>query len=1158
MSIQAANPQINATVTASAGSGKTWMLVTRILRLLLSGAEPGSILALTFTRKAAAEMQQRLSERLYQLATVENAELIQLLKELDLDTGYTLKARNLYEAHQYCDYPVRTLTFHSFCQDLLSRFPLQADIPPGFDLLDSADLLIQQARDALYSEATLDMQGELARHLEQLMRLTDGLFNLDKVLHSFLQHRSDWWAYTDTCTDNDRVSSVEHACQRLAQQLELNTDELDAKQHYTAFFSVPAIEQLASYAKLLALNPTKTNLKKADRLACCLAEEAFNKQAFTEVQACFIKKDGGVYALKNSSTLRKKLGDDSADTLLQLHELIPARIDSTQDMLKKIHTYQLNQHWFYCGEKFIEHYQTLKRQQRLLDFTDLEWRSYKLLQNSENALWIQYKLDQQIQHLLIDEFQDTNPTQWQLILPLLEEMAAAESEKQRSVFLVGDEKQSIYSFRRAKPELQQQAADWLAEHLNAQAFPLNKSWRSSPAIIDLVNAVFQQDEFKQKLPAFVSHQTHLEQLPGKVEALPLWHMTTSGEQADGIYCRNPLQQPRPETPDIHQKEAQQIAQHIRQLVGQKTPVVEAGRTRAVTYNDIYILLRKRAHVADYERALRDAGIAYLGTNRGTFLSCLEIQDMLALLSTLLTPFNNLSLAQVLKSPLFCATDDDLQLIAAVDKGNWFERIAHLSESLDPHHPLHRAWHYLTQWRALADRIPVHDLLDKIFSDADVQERYQRTTPEPLQARVAANLTLFLQMALDLDSGRYPSLMHFLLYLRSLQNTPSDAPDEAPMQTREPRVKIMTIHASKGLEAPVVYLADTISTSRDKSSLSTLINWPVENKQPEHFLLIPRARQQDNTTTKLNQLHKEAQQKEDANLLYVAITRARQYLFISGCQPDKGPFTNWYQPVFTALQSMTGNQDDEHLTHQFGETGQFDETGHLDEALDTAAKGEAQKPQKHFRIDPALSQKIPRHRTQRISTLQSTLAPSYVDATSGHSFAPSETDDEDAQLRGIAIHRLLELLASESSKLDFAALKTDILQCVANEMPPVNNALLEDWFNIAVKNIQHEDLQIIFKPDNALHVYNECPIQYFLKQQLVYGVIDRLIITENEILIIDYKTHANAGADNLAHLAQHYQQQMQLYTNGVKQLWPDKPVKTYLLFTECMQLFEMRL
>ena len=162
MSIQAANPYINATVTASAGSGKTFMLVTRVLRLLLEGVEPGSILALTFTRKAAAEMQQRLSERLYQLATVDDEKLLKLLSELDLGSDYQQKARRLYEAHQYCDYPVRTLTFHSFCQDLLARFPLEADVPPNFDLLESADLLIQQARDALYSEATLDMQGELA------------------------------------------------------------------------------------------------------------------------------------------------------------------------------------------------------------------------------------------------------------------------------------------------------------------------------------------------------------------------------------------------------------------------------------------------------------------------------------------------------------------------------------------------------------------------------------------------------------------------------------------------------------------------------------------------------------------------------------------------------------------------------------------------------------------------------------------------------------------------------------------------------------------------------------------------------------------------------------------------------------------------------------
>jgi len=1151
MSIQAANPYINATVTASAGSGKTWMLVTRIIRLLLEGAEPGSILALTFTRKAAAEMQQRLSERLYQLATVEPAELARQLKDLGLDTHYELKARNLYEEHQYCDYPVRTLTFHSFCQDLLARFPLEADVPPDFSLLDSAELLIQQAREALFSDAALNMQGELAASLEQLMQLSGGLFNLDKVLNSFLQHRSDWWAYTDNRADNSE-SSFDYARQQMVQTLELDTDSLDSAPHFSAFFSDRTIEQLKTYAKLLALNPTKTNLQKADRLACCLATGPFNENSFAEVRICFIKKDGNVFALKDSATLRKKLGDDSADTLLELHELIPARILNTLETLKKIHTCQLNHHWFYCGEKFIEHYQTLKRQQRLLDFTDLEWCSYKLLQNSDNALWIQYKLDQQIQHLLIDEFQDTNPTQWQLILPLLEEMAAAEPEKQRSVFLVGDEKQSIYSFRRAKPELQLRASHWLTEHLNAQVFPLNRSWRSSPAIIHLVNAVFQQDEFKQTLPSFVEHRTHLEHLPGKVEALPLWHMTDLAEPDSGVYCRNPLKQPRPETPGIHQQEAQQIAQHIQQLVNNKTPVTEGNKTRALTCNDIFILLRKRAHVADYERALRDEGIAYLGTNRGTFLSCLEIQDMLALLSTLLTPFNNLALAQVLKSPLFSATDDDLQLIATVRNGNWFERIAQLSESLDEHHPVHRAWHYLTQWRALADRIPVHDLLDKIFSDADVHERYHRSTPEPLQPRVAANLTLFLEMALDLDGGRYPSLMHFLLYLRSLQRTQNDAPDEAPMETREPRVRIMTIHASKGLEAPVVYLADTINTSRDKSSLSTLVDWPVENRQPEHFQLIPSAKQQDNISAKLNQRHKDAQQREDANLLYVAITRARQYLFISGCQPDKGPFTNWYQPVFNALEQLTDNTGDAHLIYQYGESEPLN--AETSSNPDTTEAGDEQPP---FEINPALRQKIPRQKTQHIMASRATLAPSYADTTFQQNSLNHGSTDEDAQLRGTAIHRLLELLTSCNRHLNSATLKADILQQLANEIQPETDLQLENWFDIALQNIKHTNLQAIFSPDNALHVYNECPLQYPYKGQRVYGVIDRLILSEDEAVIVDYKTHASANAENLESLSQHYQQQMKLYSDGVKKLWPDRQVKAYLLFTECMSLFQMK-
>ncbi len=1131
MSLQAANPYINATVTASAGSGKTYMLVTRILRLLLEDTPPGSILALTFTRKAAAEMQQRLAERLYQLATADDTQLIKLLSELDLDSSYQQKARALYEAHQYCDYPVRTLTFHSFCQDLLARFPLEADVPPNFDLLESSDLLIQQARDALFNDATLDMQGELSSHLQQLSKLCGGLFNLEKVLNNFLQHRSDWWAYTDkTEADN----KAEYASQKLSQSLKFNADTDPIEQ----FFNDLMIQKILEFSKLLGLAAGKKNLEFAERLSGWLVKTPKDSKNFQLIRACFLTQKNTPLARKDTAALRKKLGDDDADRFLELHEIISNKILDTLDQINKQQCWQLNHHWFYCGEKFIEHYQTLKTQQRLLDFTDLEWRSFKLLQDSDNALWIQYKLDQQIQHLLIDEFQDTNPTQWQLILPLLQEMAAAEPQQHRSVFLVGDEKQSIYSFRRAKPELQQQASDWLKQNLNAQDFPLNKSWRSSPAIINTVNAVFSQDEFLINLPTFIKHETHHQNLPGKVEALPLWNISDVQENTEATYCRHPLKEPRAESSGIHQYEARQIAEHIKQLIDNKTTVEENNRHRPLNYNDIFILLRKRAHVADYERALRDAGIAYLGTNRGTFLSCLEIQDMEALIDTLLTPFNNLALAQVLKSPLFSATDDDLQLLAAPKlKGHWFERLNLLSDELHDQHPLYRAWFYLNEWRTLTDKIPVHDLLDKIFAQSDCLERYKRSTPEPLQARVQANLTLFLEMALNLDSGRYPSLSHFLFYLRSLKNTPSDAPDEAPMETREPRVRIMTIHASKGLEALVVYLADTINVAKDRSSLSTLVDWPVENKQPAHFQLVPPSKSQDSITQSLTKKIKESQKKEDANLLYVAITRARQYLFISGCQPDKGPFTNWYQPVFTALQSLTDNTDDKLLSYMYGEQVNFASS----ETLPT------EDSKATIDIDTALTKKIP-----RITQSETMIAPSRVKSeTVSTNQSGSESTTQNAQLRGIAIHRMLELLCEDSYLSE-----DDVLQKIIFEMHLSQNNELKNWLAIAINNFQHRDLQFIFSPHDALKVYNECPIQYQKDKHLIYGIIDRIIVTDNNVIIVDYKTHQHAKKNNLREISQEYQQQMRFYADGIKPLWPGKKIKAVLLFTECAELYSV--
>ncbi len=1122
MTIEAANPNINATVTASAGSGKTYMLVSRIVRILLQGEEPGGILALTFTRKAAAEMQQRLTERLYELATIDDNELDHQLDLLgvEIDKHSRHQARSLYEFHQYCDFPVRTQTFHSFCQDILARFPLEAGLPPGFDLLESSSLLIKQARNALFNEAALNMNGKLAQNLEALVDVCDGLFNFDKALKSFLDHRSDWWAFTE---------KAEHPCAYATKILETQLDIQSDIDPVKAFFNDLTLQQLKIFAPLLAKNPTKTNIKFADEIAACLVETELNYKIFLRISDCFLTKEQKPRARKDTPTLRKKLAEDS-DKFLELVEILPNKILETYDLINKQKTFDLNRLWYLCGERFLHHYQQLKQQLRQLDFTDLEWQTYKLLQHSENALWIQYKLDQRIDHLLIDEFQDTNPTQWQLILPLLEEMAASELEKPRSIFLVGDEKQSIYSFRRAKPELQAQAAHWLSEHLNAQSFPLNKSWRSSPAIIDSVNAIFQQEKYQSLLPGFSPHETHQETLPGKVEILPLLQQQKEEpdkEENKPLVLRNPLHEPRAEKPSIYLQEGEQIAECIQQLINNQTAIGEGNNAHAITYDDIFILLRKRSHVAFYETALRQAGIPYLGANKGTLLDCLEIKDMEALLDTLITPFNNLSIAQVLKSPLFDATDNDLMLIAKYkDTPLWIDRIAALHTNLDELHPIHRAHVYIKRWQSLADKIPVHDLLDRIYSEGNVLARYDAASPETLKPRVQANLTRFLELALELDSGRYPSLMNFLQHLRELKTLVSDAPDEAPTETTESRVHIMTIHASKGLEAPVVFLADSITSNKDRSSFSVLVDWPAKKVRPDTFQLIPASNNRDSVSQKHIEKQKINHNKEDANLLYVALTRAKQFLFVSACLPDKEPYLNWYLDIKNAL-NMLAKEDDGKLFYQTG-------------TIETAKAGKAKTIRAEIKIDPQLTQRFP-----DLNIQNQIIAPSRTTQAE-----TSLSGDEDGKNRGIAIHRCLDLLTRDNPFSE-----ENIKQTLAAELDlSADDKLIQQCLEESQQLMSKSELKVIFQPENNVKAYNELPIQFKSDKQLVYGIIDRMLVDDDHVLIIDYKSHKQATEKNRDQLTKNYQQQMQLYTEGIRKAWPDKTVKAALLFTHFAELY----
>ncbi|MDQ1363899.1 MAG: ATP-dependent helicase/nuclease subunit [Pseudomonadota bacterium] len=1113
--MNAISPAINATVTASAGSGKTWLLVSRIVRLMLEGHAPGGILALTFTRKAAAEMQQRLAQRLYELATVDDAQLDKLLKEIDLPPTPAIRhsARQLYQQHQYCDYPLRAQTFHAFCQDILARFPLEADVPPGFALLDNETLLKNQAREALFNEAALNMQDELAQQLQDLMQRCGSYEQLKKALHTFIDQRSDWLAYIED-QDNPAGFAANSLLQKLA--VDLNSKP------FTEFFTALTIEQLETFMSLLAQHPIASNLKIVDALRGVLATPG-DDASFSVVQNCFLTDKGEARkSIKDSKILRSKLGDQT-DTLLQLNSEITANVLAAIDIHNRQQTWHLNQLWYCCGEHYLRHYQKLKRDMRLLDFADLEWKTFRLLRHADNAHWVQYKLDQRIEHLLIDEFQDTNPTQWQLLLPLLQEMAAGENERARSVFLVGDEKQSIYSFRRAKPELQAIASEWLADNLNAESFPLNKSWRSSPAIIDFVNSLFTQDTMHDLLPDFPHHEAHKTDLPGEVVLFPV--QESEKEEAaltEPVSLRNPLSQPREEKVNHHDQEGQQIAQQIRQLIDNRIAVQENGRDRAINFSDIFILLRKRTHVTSYEKALREAGIPYIGANRGSLLDCIEVDDMLSLLDALLTPFNNLALAQVLKSPFFGADDDDLMRIAAHKSTPlWIDRLAEIAQELNDQHPLHRAHQLLGNWSALADHIPVHDLLDRIYHESQLLERYVASTPPALKPRVRANLIRFLEMALDLDSGRYPSLMHFLLHIRELQQQERDAPDEAPMQTGDARVKIMTIHASKGLEASVVFLADTINTDNNRDTLSALVEWPAQHERPTHMQLIPASNARDCISEHYLDIQKLAEEQELAHLLYVAVTRAKQCLYISGCRPSRNIGTDWYTPIENAMRSLT-LATDAPLAWRYKELSPATPAG------------------------PAAS-----------ATAQAVLPPFYFSniTFTGQIISPSTSSDmagangdADGQQRGTLIHRALDLLSRQPPWTP-----NQTLQALSTEMMlPAEDALLAQCLNEAQSVISESTFRNIFFPATNIRALNECSLSYQTDKGQVIGNIDRMLISDNEILIVDYKTH-RVDEQAITALAEKYTSQMRHYARGAHLAWPGRIIKTVLVFTFCRKM-----
>lgn len=1104
------------TVQASAGSGKTYLLVSRLIYLLLQGHTPASILAISFTRKASAEMHCRLLERLYAISRCNEAELNQELQALGLvaNAQNQQRARQLYEGLLSGEQQVRITTFHAFCQELLRRFPLEADVPPGFELAERTGEYRDEAWEAIMTAAAQDPQTPAAQALRYLFAELEQ-FNTRQALDSFLNHRSDWWAYS-----RGSVQPVETAQQQLLVDLDidLNVDPL------TEFFAnAVLLQQIQRFQSGLERHSNKTNDQHAAQLRGVLSGSLSNQERLTLLMDVFLTQKGEPRNRKPGKTLDSKLGVDAATQFIDDHHFICARLLELNELLKSYATYERCSAWYIAGQEYLQHYQHIKQEQRLLDFSDLEWKAYQLLNESEHALWVQYKLDTRLDHILIDEFQDTNPTQWRLLLPLLEELSNQTAERQRSVLFVGDAKQSIYRFRRAEPKLFDSAEHWLRERLNATTLPLSSSWRSSPAIINFVNTLFGSGALHEALPEFHEHSTHKQDDWGQVTLLPLCDETGNSDK-ESIYMRNPLHEPRQERrSERYYREGELIAQHIKILIQQETVIGSPDKGHRLQYSDIMILLRYRTHAEDYERALRDYAIPYIGAERGTLLESIEIQDMQDLLHFLITPYHNLALAGVLRSPLFAVNEDDLLRLAASHNTSWWEVLTQLSVEPQQDCVLSRAYRLLSQWMALSGRLPVHDLLDRIFCEGNVIARYASASPAHMVSRVTSNLTRFLELALEVDSGRYPSLLRFLSWLKELRQQNNEAPDTPPAGEDQHRVQIMTIHSAKGLEAPVVFIADCAGSGRNKHAHQALVHWPVDSEQPEAFLLNPGKEQRDPFTARIFTDYETALQQEDANLFYVAATRCRQLLYVSGSRPQKGETLGWYGHVLhrhgKSIEDITGPS-------LLASHGLMPEAGLL---AKQAPLVEAETAGLHRPLD--------------IAPQEREIAPSR------HAYPTqlNTSEDPDGRQRGILIHLLLECLTNNPTDRNSAYWLGFIGQQMRLQ---INEPLWQSCWREVHHLLNAAENTDIFNPENNTRALNEAPVIYRRDNILVHGIIDRLVIADDSALIIDYKSHQHANVENLHSLAVPYQEQLHYYIDAIRQLWPDKTIQAELLFTAC--------
>jgi ATP-dependent helicase/nuclease subunit A len=1135
--VRASNPAASAFVSANAGSGKTHVLVQRVIRLLLDGVPPEKILCITFTKAAAANMAERVFTTLGHWVTLDDTALDTAIRDAGIarpDAKLRSRARELFACALETPGGLKVQTIHALCTRLLQQFPFEANVPARFAVLDERDQaeMMERANLKVLLDASRDPQSAAGRALDIAMSSAADVTFKDVVREACLS-RDHFMAWTDN------ASSADAAITQVSAALGVDPDErLDDVEREIVDGPYLPRSQWESLATILDTG-SKSDADQAARLREALAFSGGEQvDAYLNV---FLTE-----ALTPRKSVVTKRFCDNNPAIGRLFESEADRIGPLLEKRRALTIRDRTRALLIIATAVAANYRREKQERGLLDYDDLIDKTLQMLDRISSG-WVHFKLDRGVDHVLIDEAQDTSPRQWDIVAHIISEFTTGEGARdgvKRTIFAVGDEKQSIFSFQGAAPrefDLQGRELErkFTEARLQFERLAFKHSFRSGTAILQSVDHVFRDQTIYRSIHAENAYPLH-EALPDAGPSLiDLWALELPDSRQDIEGWRAPFDAVSETSPEV--RLARRIQAEIKALLGAGTMTGSVNRRRALSYGDVLVLVRRRGNAFDAViQALKHANIPVAGADRLKLTEHIAIIDLMNLADALLLPQDDLALAVALKSPLFGLDDDDLFKLAWQRRGS----LRHaLSEHAATDEKFETALGRLKACEARAMQETPFAFYAWLLGGQGLGEGGRARILRRLGHEANDALDEFLELALGYERKAPASLQGFMAWLRA-----ADTEVKRDMEISRDEVRVMTVHGAKGLEAPVVFLVDTTTSPADTTRLK-LVRMPQGNAAPHAPGVVVWAgkKAEDPPAVAAARAAMLGETEDEyRRLLYVAMTRAADRLIIGGCMPGNRNTLrplSWYDLIEKGLESSGL-----HMQNVPPPDGVVKRFSRAEDASPPAAAAASQ----------ASAAVIPLPGWLRTAGPREAFADNFVRPSDpgedGHALRAGESTQLRARalLRGKLVHRLLQSLPNvPSDRRHEAALR--YLARNAGGWAEAERKTLAAQVLSLIGDIR---FAAVFAPGSRAEVSVAGRLDRPARAPvLVSGQIDRLALTPTEVLIVDYKTN-HAPPANVAEAPLTYIRQLALYRAVLARLYPRLPIRAALLWTETPEMMEI--